>query len=314
MKRGAAQGTPAWVSQRRGLVTGTDLAVLLGLSPYKSEAQLADEKRGLVEQAPSTPVMRLGLALEPFLAVEYSRATGRRVRRVNKLRRHPSIDWAAASLDREAIGEHRVVELKTTGSRRWEDGLPQDVESQVRWQLGVVGYPVADVAVWRFGTKDPLAIYEVEHDPAIFDGLVAVADDFRARLAAGGPFAMDSAYLRDRYPQDDGTEIVADADVTDAVHALLDVRGRLADLKATSESLEAAVKARMAEATRLSGEGFAITWKRTKDRTETDWRALSEELLADMPEPDRAAVVGRHVMVQAGFRPFRVTTTKGDPE
>ena len=300
------QGSPEWLAARRGAISSTDISVLLGLSQYKSEAQLADEKAGLVEPDPPSAVMRLGLALEPFVADEYTALTGLRVRRVSHMLRHPSIEWAVASLDREVVGDRRMVEIKTTASRRFADELPQDAESQVRWALGVSGLPRADVAVWTFGSKDPLQVFAVEHDQATFDGLVEIAADFRARLAAGGPFAESPESVRRRYPADDGMEIAADAEMSEAVRSLVDMRNRMKAMKETEEALEVAIQTRMGPASALLGDGWKVTWRRTKDRTETDWKAVSAELLAPLPETDRSAVVGRHATVRDGFRPFRV--------
>jgi predicted phage-related endonuclease len=47
------QGTDEWLEARRSLVTATDIPVLLGLSPYKCEADLADEKAGKAQEPPS---------------------------------------------------------------------------------------------------------------------------------------------------------------------------------------------------------------------------------------------------------------------
>ncbi len=57
-----------------------------------------------------------------------------------------------------------------------------------------------------------------------------------------------------------------------------------------------------------------MTWKRTKDATETDWKSIASGLLNALPEPERAALVGLHSTVRPGFRPFRVAWEKGDPE
>ena len=40
------QGSAEWLAARRQMVTSTDLPVIMGLSPYKSEATLAREKLG----------------------------------------------------------------------------------------------------------------------------------------------------------------------------------------------------------------------------------------------------------------------------
>jgi putative phage-type endonuclease len=302
------QGTPAWLEGRRELITATDIPVLLGLSEWKCEADLADEKLGLATPE-STTRMRIGSALEDLNLREYEAATGRRCVRYRSMVGHPVYDWAAASPDARVIGERRLVELKWTTSRsRFADGLPTDVEAQVAWQLACTEYPVADVSVL---TPDGLmAPFEVRADPALFADLVAVAQDFRRRLAEGGPFARDAARIRRDHPSDDGSEIEADADTAEAVRALLDIRAQIARHEATEEALKAAIQARMGDAAVMTGQGFRVTWKRTKDREETDWKTLAQGLLHALSETDRATVVGLHTVVRPGFRPLRVTSEK----
>ncbi len=214
----------------------------------------------------------------------------------------------SASPDAGVVGERRLVELKwTTSSSRFADGIPQDVEAQVAWQLGCAGYPVADVAVM---TPNALTVYEQPADPRLFADLVAVAEDFRRRLAEGGPFARDAARIRRDHPADDGSEIEADGDTAQAVRALLDIRASRKRLEDDEERLMAAIQARMADAAVMTGPGWRVTWRRTKDRTETDWRTLATGLLNALSETDRQTVVGLHSVVRPGFRPFRVTVDK----
>jgi len=279
-------------------ISSTDLPILLGLSPYKSERELADEKRGLAPEPEENRAMRIGLALEAVVRDEYQHETGRRLRRVNRLIRHPTIPWAITSLDFEVVGERRIVEVKTSRAGRWDDGLPQDVESQVRWQMGVASYPVADVAALLHGSE--LRIYTVEHDQRLFADLVTVAMDFRARLAEGGPFAETAESVKRRYPADAGTEVTADPDTADAVRALLLLRAKRRLIEEDEGRIEAAIKTRMADAAVMTGQGFRIVWKRTKDIERTDWAAVAAEY---QPEPE---VVARHTRVEPGKRPFYV--------
>lgn len=305
-----AAGSTDWLAARRDLVTATDVPVILGLSPYKSEAQLAAEKQGLVEPVEASMRMRLGLALEPFIAEEYARASGRRLRRFGSLVRHPAIAWAAATPDYRAVGERLDVEIKWSSVRsRWAAGLPQDVEAQVRWQLGCLGFPKAEVAAL---VGDELLVFPVDHDEATFAGLVDIAADFRRRLADGGPFAENAASIKARFPADDGSAIEADAELVEAVAALVAVRDRRKALETDEERLETAIKNRMGEAALLTGPGFRVTWKRTRDTTVTDWKLLSEGLLRQMPETERVALVGLHSTVRPGFRPLRVVLDKED--
>ncbi len=309
------QGTKEWLDARRSLITGTDLPVLLGLSPYRCEADLADEKLGGPAQE-STLRMRIGSALQGLIGEEYERQTGRRVVQFRKMHRHPTIEWAAASLDFRVIGERRIVEAKQTSSRsRFADGIPQDVEAQVAWQLGVTGYPVADIAVM---TSDDLTVYEQAADPALFADLVAVAEDFRRRLGAGGPFARDSARVRKDHPTDDGSTIEADAELVEAVKALVDVRSTIATHEAIEDNIKAAIQTRMGDAATMTGPGFSVTWKRTKDREETDWKSVAKAyrtvlegiIFGPGEGADLDAIESIHTNVRAGFRPFRLVVEK----
>ena len=302
------QGSPEWLAFRRTVITGTDLPILLGISPYSCEADLADAKMGAEPEPPSVR-MRMGSLLEDLNLAEYEAATGSRTVRMRGMVGHPSISWAAASPDARVIGDRLLVECKFTTSRtRFAEGLPQDVEAQVAWQLGCSGYPAADVSVL---TPDGLLPpFRVAFDADLFADLVAVADDFRRRLAEGGPFSRDAARIRRDHPADDGSEIEADGDTAEAVRALLELRGQIKRMEGDEERLVAAIQARMADAAVMTGQGFRVTWKRTKDRTETDWKALGAELLAGMAETDRTAAVGSHTVTRPGFRPLRVTADK----
>jgi predicted phage-related endonuclease len=282
--------------------------VLLGLSPFKCEADVADEKLNGTVTEPNLR-MRVGNAVQDLIGEEYTRKTNRALRRFRGLVTHPDIEWAGASPDFRVVGERRLMEAKRSTSRtRFADGLPQDIEAQVAWQLGVTGYPKADVAVLL--GDDELEVFEVDADAKLFDDLVAIATDFRARLAAGGPFAKDSARIKRDYPSDNGAEIIADADLDATVRLLWDTRAQRKALQANEEALEDAVKLRMGEFAVLRGQGWHVTWKRTKDREETDWRSLADGLLRQLPETERDALVGIHSSVRQGFRPFRLVMEK----
>ena len=48
------QGSQEWLDYRRTVITATDIPVLLGISPYRCEADLADEKLTGTQQASVT--------------------------------------------------------------------------------------------------------------------------------------------------------------------------------------------------------------------------------------------------------------------
>lgn len=304
--------TPEWLEARREYITSTDVPVILGLSPYKVEADLAVEKMGEPDaDDPATARRkRLGKLLEAIVREEDQVEHGIKVRAVNRFIVSRTIPWAATSLDFERVGERVIVEAKTSRSaKRFTEGeLPQDVEAQVRWQMGVAGYPLAHVAVLRYGSE--LECFDVEHDEPTFQGLVEIAADFRDRLAAGGPFAQSKESVKRRFPTDNGAEMVADDELEARVAGLIALREQRKKLEAEEEAFESAIKGRMGEFAVLRGKGFSVTWKRTKDTTTVDWKSAADGLLRQMPETEREAFVGLHTTVRPGFRPFRVVLDK----
>jgi putative phage-type endonuclease len=305
------QGSPEWLEARRTHITATDIPVLLGISPWRCEQDLADEKAGGNGQE-STLVMRVGSALEDLIADAYADQTGRKVRRVRGLWESRAIPWAAASPDATAAG--RLVEIKWTGSRaRFRDGLPDDTAAQVQWQLMVAEAPVADVATLTVG-EDEIRVFEVRADPLLQGNFVAIAADFRRRLAEGGPFAQSLGSLKRAHPADDGTEMLADGELDAQVRALKALRDRRREMETTEATLETAIKTRMGPIARLVGDGWSVTWKKAKDGETTDWKSIADGLLRQMPEPEAAGLVGIHTTVREGARYFRVAFGKGDTE
>ncbi len=302
------QRSPEWREARRSLITSTDIPIILGESPYKSEGQLAREKLGQVPEDPPNLAMAIGQAMEPVIAAEYERMTGQPLTRYKGIVIHPKIKWAAASPDCRRTGQRYLVELKDTRARRWASGdLPRDVEAQVQWQLGCTGFPEADVAALKWGT---LELHHLNYDPDLFAGLVVIAEDFRARMAAGGPFSENAASIRSKWPQDDGTEMTADEELQRLVDQLIAVRRMGKADEQRIDQLETDIKNRMATATRLNGSGWRITWKRSKDAAEVNWRNIAEGFLGAMEPQLQEPILSLNTTVKAGSRRFLITEDK----
>lgn len=302
--------TPEWYAARRTGITSTDIGAILGVSPYASEGDVARSKMSDDPEPEPDPEtarrFRLGLAMQSLVADEDVVEHGIKLRRVKRLIVHPTIPWAMTSADYERVGERTLVEVKTSTAREWDQGLPERVEAQVRWQMGVAEYPAAHVVVLRYGAR--LTCYDVAHDEAVWQNLLLIAGDFRTRVAAGGPFDESAASVRRAYPLDDGSEITASADpvVVEAVRDLLRVRTNKAQIETREEALVAAIQMRMGEASVLTGPGFRVTWKRTKDSQITDWHLLASGLLNEREEEEKQTLISLHSTTRDGYRRFVV--------
>lgn len=305
--------SPEWYEMRRRGVTSTDIPAILGLSRYASEGDVAREKLGHEPDEPdpeSARRMRLGLSLQSIVGEEEEIEHGVKLRRVRRLIVHPDLPWALTSLDFERVGERTIVEVKTSSSREWDDGLPEWVEAQVRWQMGVARYPRAHVAALRYGSR--LECFDIEHDETAFENLVLIAEDFRRRLAAGGPFDESHDSVRRAYRTDDGGEVIADAETVAAVRDLLMTRRNLAQIVERKEALEAAIQMRMGSASSMIGPNFRVTWRRARDSETTNWRLVAEGLLSRLPEQERQALISIQTSSIAGSRRFIVKETSSD--
>lgn len=146
----------SWLEQRRRGVGGSDVAAIMGLSPYATAYSVWCEKTGLAEpeDISEKPAVAWGNILEPVVGEHYaSLHPDRRVRRVNAVCQSIARPWAQASLDYEVEDTELgwgVLEIKTAGLRRaqdWDEGVPLYYVTQTTQYLSVTGRPFADVAV-----------------------------------------------------------------------------------------------------------------------------------------------------------------------
>lgn len=179
-------GTEAgWLAARREGVTASEIAVVMGLSPYDSAFALYHRKRGELPDVEDTDAMERGRILEPYIAEKFAQlypefhvmGDGR------TLYAHPERPWQMATPDRrvyeaQARGEPHllhmlpplaVLECKTDagGSDEWgdegTDQIPVHYRCQVLWQMDVLGVTAAYVALLPIRSWK-LRVYELAMD------------------------------------------------------------------------------------------------------------------------------------------------------
>lgn len=184
-----------WHEARRWRVGGSDVAVILGHSPYgQTSAQLMRAKLD-GDTIAETPAMQRGRLLEPAVlawaaerhGLEYD-ASASAATYV-----HDEHNWALGNPD--ALTTTGVlVEAKTTGNRCDEDGwgragtdrVPLVYAYQVQWLCGVTGATEWLLPVHYGGHNgrpaNDFAAYKGKADPAIFARLITYCGRWHARL------------------------------------------------------------------------------------------------------------------------------------
>lgn len=146
-------GSPEWHEARKEGIGGSDIASILGVSPWKSAYTLWHEKAGLLEpDQPENPLLEWGHRLEPVVADKF--AENHPQYAISKAGTWRNIErpWQMANPDRllypNTDAPASLLEVKTAMySSNWEDGVPAHYEAQVRWYMDTFGFEVAHVAV-----------------------------------------------------------------------------------------------------------------------------------------------------------------------
>ncbi len=155
---------------------GSDVAVALGISKYKTSYQLWQEKVADEIESFENKFTIWGNLLEEPLAQEYMRQTGNMVVEDKKIRIHPDYDCLFVNLDRVVLQDGiavGIVEIKSTVNRvfkSWQkdddncvDGIPLYFYCQVQHELSVSGLPWCDLVIGIIDERE-LVIIRIERD------------------------------------------------------------------------------------------------------------------------------------------------------
>lgn len=279
-----------WLSWRRNGIGASDIAGILGASPWASPWSVWATKVGLApDDDDPTDSMTFGLDLEPVIASWFERRNSgfyvwaRQHRAV-----HSAIPWALATLDGLVLEEGgdidsaiAVFESKYDAGARWDE-VPWHYQLQVQWQMFVTGLDVAELAVMHLAFGRPrFEIYEISKDQLTIDQLLERAERFWLdHVVTGIP------PLADGHPAT--TSALADA-WTDPVHvpavdlrSLTHVLDELRALRAARRQVEADIerdenilKAALGCHTEgvLDGQ-LVVSWRQSKGRLGLDTAAV----------------------------------------
>lgn len=304
-----------WLSVRKQGIGSSDAAAAVGINPYQSPLELWMNKTGRDAGMPQPDAdgmdspLHWGNVLEPIIAEQYSKFTGRKVRRVNAVLQHPDVDkhWMLANLDYAIVGddEVQILECKTAGefgARLWRDGVPAYVQCQVQHQMAVTGKRAVDVCVLLCGNN--LRVYRVERDDAVIAALTAIESEFWSLVEADVPPKTDGSEssgraLQSLYPRETGetVDFSDDEAVSSAFSRLLAIRLETDALKRQEASLKQTIQSHMGLASTAIFRNGTASWKRSKDSVVLD----SKTLLVRQPE-----LLQQFPLVKQGVRRFTV--------
>lgn len=331
--------TEEQLSERRKGITATDVAKIVGQSPYGCALDVQMDKAGKGRPFVEHDRVRWGNILENPIRQDYARRHGMIVLEGDTIR-HPTEPWALATPD-------STVHVAPSLPPLWG----HEIKTHTGWLSHLYGEPGTDqVPAWEllqcawntwvasayFGVQierwdltvflDGLPTdYTIQRDPDLESTLVEVCRDFWERhIAEGEPISPDgsehySEILKDRWPtHKEGQFVEATAEHVELVR-------QLRALRAASKDHEEAIEQVTQQLQLAIGDGEAliwgeeidgkevkrkISWKRSKDGTKTDWKGLAStyrgRLDADsmkLPDDEQEAT---QLMLDADAAPFTI--------
>lgn len=273
--------------EEKKLIGGSDVSALVGLNPYKTAidvfARIVDGR-----EDPETKAMRRGTLLEPVIRAMAAEEFGlqflgpRKVRPKEFLR--ASLDDVIKADDGEEVAEFKSVGPFAAGEYGEEetDQVPTQHLLQCQMYMSATGLPRARL-IALVGTDD-LRQYVITADAEIQSMLVESAERFwKDHVLKRSPPPLDGSdstarWLQQKFPKNKGDIVRASPEVDAVVREYFDAKRALTAAEEREGVLKHQLQATIGEADALLGEGWQITWKRTKDSRGTDWEGVAREL------------------------------------
>ena len=275
-----------WLKIRQKGIGGSDIAGILGLSPYKSALSVYMDKidTDIRDEEENIPA-ELGLELEPFMSKKFKtwilKEEGLEIdlKEMKYILQDDKIDYFLVNLDR--YFEHPTrgfcpVEIKTTTEfkrKSWtEDEVPDEYYMQVQHQMMIIGPECKWCYLIVLIGNRTVKVYPIPRNNEVIKDLRARGTDFWENFVqkkiAPAPDGSDSAgdALKDLYPEEypEKQMVLSDKDEDDLANEMQRYDGvnmKLKELKKEAESIKQIVKSKIQDAELMMVCGRKVTYK-----------------------------------------------------
>ena len=274
-----------WLKERQKGIGGSDVGAILGVNKYKTPFQIYLEKtQEIKEVQESSEAAYWGTELEDMVAKEFSKRTGKKVRRDTKhfvSKRYP---FMVANIDRRVVGEKAILECKTVnqfGAKEWEgEEIPASYLVQVQHYIYVTGAEKAYIACLIGGQK--FIWKEMKRDDELIEMIINAEKDFWKLVEEKTPPALDGSsaaekYLKERFKDvQEGTKVALDSEHKEMIEEYLNLKEQIKELKQETKALENSLKLKIGDNEVGYIDNFLVNW-RGYLRTSIDSEKLKEE-------------------------------------
>jgi len=260
-----------WLKAREDGIGASEVAAVVGLSPWETPFSLWLRKTGQVPPLEENQAMKLGHLLEPVIVSLWEEATGWKAVKASAkdiIYQDPEHPWRKVTPDRIAyeINEDGrkskcLLEIKSSQKDFEPDDLPVYYICQCQYQMHVTGIHVCYLCWLVRGLNFGYA--RIEYDKEFAEFLVGKVDTFYNENVKGGKepeliSVDDFAYKG----SDPGTTIEADDEAYAQLLSLRTLNKDLNTKEADAEALKDSIKLYMGQNESISFDGRVLaTWK-----------------------------------------------------
>ena len=186
-----------WLEWRRKGIGGSDLAAIMGISPFRTARDIYYDKIKIAsletdeeeEYDDGWVVKRMGNLLEPLVAEIFQKRTGFEIFKINKMFYHPQHPFMLADIDyfvKLPDGTIAILEIKTTDESKvldwYKDGekiVPEYYESQGRHYMAVTDIDRVFFCCLLYGrSENSVVIREIKRDYEYEDEMIFLEQEF----------------------------------------------------------------------------------------------------------------------------------------
>ena len=163
-----------WLAYRRTGIGGSDVAAIMGVSPFTTARDLYYDKRGIHPILPDDAnwlAKKMGHLLEDLVAEIFTYKTGYKVFKIKKMFRHPLHECMLADVDyfvELPDGKRGILECKTGNyntQSKWADGaVPINYEYQGRQYMSVMNLDTVFYACLFGNNENEFVCPHIERD------------------------------------------------------------------------------------------------------------------------------------------------------
>ena len=181
-----------WHSMRREKITASDIAVILGVSPWSNSSDLWRRKVGFLGGIQQNSAMAYGTEMEPIIRDRVNKDRGTNY--VPCIVLHGSEEWRMSSLDGYDEETNTLLEIKCANAvdhKKAKGGtIPAKYTPQCMWQLHTAQL---ENLIYASFHQDEIVYVEVSYDPAyISEHLPAIAAFYKCVIELEEPKCIDN--------------------------------------------------------------------------------------------------------------------------